>query len=99
MPSFDSQISMKNLSVSLILTLTILFFLQGYVQAQNVPEFLKDPQYRSSREYRKSAESDGNRVWITFHNTGLLGGVGEIRGEWPRGSDETGPPAKARLSD
>jgi len=78
---------MKNLSVSLILTLTILFFLQGYVQAQNVPEFLKDPQYRSSREYRKSAESDGNRVWITFHNTGLLGGVGEIRGEWPRGSD------------
>ncbi len=52
-----------------------------------IPEFLRNPQYRSSRNFEKSATSDGNRVNITFRNTGLLGGVGEVRGEWPRGSD------------
>ena len=62
--------------------------LQGFVYAQNtIPDFLRDPQYRSSRTYEKDATSDGNRVNITFANTGLLGGVGKVRGEWPRGSD------------
>lgn len=87
MHSFDTQKSMKKFTSSLVFLFAVLFFAQDYATAQNVPDFLKDPQYRSSREYRKSAESDGNRVWITFHNTGLLGGVGEIRGQWPRGSD------------
>ncbi len=68
----------------------ISFIAQGAVvvaQQASIPEFLRDPQYRSSRNFEKSSTSDGNRVLITFFNTGLLGGVGEARGEWPRGSD------------
>lgn len=82
----DSIRSMKKFIPNIITAFVILFLMQGYAEAQQVPEFLKDPQYRSSREYRKSAEADGNRVWITFENTGYLAGVGEIRGQWPRGS-------------
>lgn len=51
-----------------------------------VPEFLKDVAYRSDRSYEKKATTAGNRVNITFFNNGLLGGLGEVRGEWPRGS-------------
>ncbi len=74
-----------------LLSICIISFLaQGAVviaQQASIPEFLRDPQYRSSRNFEKSSTSDGNRVLITFFNTGLLGGVGEARGEWPRGSD------------
>lgn len=73
----------------LISVFILAFLMQSYVQAQqaSIPEFLRNPQYRSSRNYEKSSTSDGNRVLITFFNNGLLGGVGEARGEWPRGSD------------
>lgn len=83
----DSFRSMKTYIPKLIAVFAVLILAQSYAEAQQVPEFLKDPQYRSSREYRKSAEADGNRVWITFENTGYLAGVGEIRGQWPRGSE------------
>lgn len=53
----------------------------------DIPEFLLDPAYRSSRIYEKKATTDGNRVNITFFNNGLLGGSGEVRGEWPKGSE------------
>lgn len=67
----------------------ISLFAQSIVVAQqsSIPEFLRNPQYRSSRNFEKSSTSDGNRVLITFFNNGLLGGIGEARGEWPRGSD------------
>lgn len=73
----------------LISVFILAFLMQSYVQAQqaSIPEFLRNPQYRSSRNFEKSSTSDGNRVLITFFNNGLLGGVGEARGEWPRGSD------------
>ncbi|MAO64560.1 MAG: hypothetical protein CL666_06145 [Balneola sp.] len=78
---------MKKFIPKIISVFVLLFLAQSYAEAQQVPQFLQDPQYRSSREYRKSAEADGNRVWITFENTGYLAGVGEIRGQWPRGSE------------
>jgi hypothetical protein len=85
--NIDKENSMSIRIKSILAAFITLFIIQGVAEAQQVPDFLKDPRYRSSREYRKSAESDGNRVWITFHNTGLLGGFGEIRGQWPRGSN------------
>lgn len=51
-----------------------------------IPAFLKNPTYRSDQSYRKSFNTPGNRVNITFHNYGLLAGAGVIRGEWPAGS-------------
>lgn len=54
----------------------------------DLPAFLFDPQYRSSRTYEKKAVMDGNEVAITFFNYGLLGGTGEVRGNWPKGSDD-----------
>jgi hypothetical protein len=59
-------------------------------QIREIPEFLRLPQYRSDRGYAKSNVHDGNQVAITFFNYGLLGGLGEIRGEWPRGRGEAG---------
>lgn len=53
----------------------------------NLPAFLLDRAYWSSRAFEKKAEMNGNEVGITFFNYGLLAGVGEVRGNWPRGSD------------
>lgn len=53
-----------------------------------LPEFLLNPEYRSSRTNEKKAVHDGNRVAITFFNYGLFGGTGEVRGNWPKGSDD-----------
>jgi len=58
----------------------------GYAMQSSIPEFLKSPIYRSDESYRKSFNTPGNRVNITFTNTGLLAGANVIRGEWPAGS-------------
>ncbi len=72
----------------LLVSIGVTFLLSSAVVAQTtIPQFLKDAQYRSNRTFEKNSTSSGNRVNITFFNTGLLGGVGEVRGEWPRGSD------------
>lgn len=78
----------RRMKKKLLLLVVILFAfsIQAMAQVQDIPDFLKNPQYRSSQIYQKKANSDGNRIWITVHNTGLLGGIGEIRGQWPRGS-------------
>lgn len=52
----------------------------------NLPAFLFDPQYRGSRDNEKKNIHDGNQIAMTFFNTGLLAGVGETRGNWPKGS-------------
>ncbi len=54
-----------------------------------LPDFLFDPSYYSSRIYEKNAVMDGNEVALTFFNYGLLGGIGEIRGNWPQGEDNS----------
>ncbi len=59
-------------------------------EAREIPEFLRDPRYRSERANAKKNVHDGNQVAITFFNYGLLGGQGEVRGEWPRGRGEAG---------
>lgn len=51
---------------------------------QDLPAWLLNPSYFSRRDYEKKAVMDGNEVAITVFNTGLLGGVGEVRGTWPR---------------
>ena len=53
-----------------------------------LPPFIFDPSYLSSRSFEKKALMDGNEVAITYFNYGLLGGVGEVRGNWPKGSDD-----------
>ena len=53
----------------------------------DLPDFLFDPSYYSSKVYEKKADMDGNEVRITVFNYGLLAGVGEVRGEWPKGSN------------
>lgn len=53
-----------------------------------LPPFLLDPSYFSRREAEKKAVLDGNEVAITFFNYGLLAGTGEVRGNWPKGSDD-----------
>ncbi len=53
-----------------------------------LPPFVFDPSYYSSRTFEKKALMDGNEVAITFFNYGLLGGIGEVRGNWPKGSDD-----------
>ena len=53
----------------------------------DLPDFVFDPEYYSRRDYEKKAIMDGNEVAITAFNYGLLGGVGEVRGNWPRGSN------------
>ena len=61
------------------------------VQAQGrygLPDFLFDPAYYASRIHEKKAVMDGNEVALSFFNYGLLGGTGEIRGNWPKGSDD-----------
>ena len=57
-------------------------------ERDDIPSFLLDPAYYSSRTFEKKALMDGNEVAITFFNYGLLGGVGEVRGNWPKGSDD-----------
>lgn len=54
----------------------------------DLPEFIFDPSYYSRRDYEKKATVDGNEVAITAFNYGLLGGVGEVRGNWPKGSQD-----------
>ncbi len=76
-----------NSRLILSFTLLALFAVPSFAQQVQIPDFLKDPRFRSSRNFEKKATSDGNRVNITFRNTGLLGGSGEVRGEWPRGSN------------
>ena len=57
-------------------------------QRDGIPEFLLNPAYYSSRTVEKKAVMNGNEVAITFFNYGLLAGVGEIRGNWPKGSND-----------
>ena len=52
-------------------------------QAQYVPR-----DERGSRAAERKAVMDANRVGITQINYGLGGGIGEIRGWWPIGSDD-----------
>ncbi len=54
----------------------------------DIPSFLLDPSLRSRRDFEKKATLDGNEVAITSFNTGLLAGVGEVRGNWPKGSKD-----------
>ena len=61
---------------------------EAHAQRDDLPDFLFDPTYYSSKVYEKKADVDGNEVVITVFNYGLLGGVGEVRGEWPKGSDD-----------
>ncbi|NND73071.1 MAG: hypothetical protein HKN43_15970 [Rhodothermales bacterium] len=61
---------------------------ESVAQTRNdLPPFLLDPIYRSSRANEKKALHDGNEININFFNTGLQAGVGEVRGEWPKGSE------------
>jgi hypothetical protein len=55
----------------------------------DLPAFLFDPAYYSSRSDEKKAVMDGNDIAFTFFNTGLLGGLGEVRANWPKGVPET----------
>lgn len=55
----------------------------------DLPPFLFDPAYYSSRVHEKKAIMDGNDVAMTFFNSGLLGGLGELRANWPKGAQET----------
>jgi hypothetical protein len=57
-------------------------------QRADLPDFIFDDAYLSRRDYEKKVIMDGNEVAITAFNFGLLGGVGEIRGNWPKGSDD-----------
>lgn len=57
-------------------------------QREDLPPFMFDAQYRSSRTNEKKAVHDGNQIAISFFNYGLLAGVGEVRGNWPKGSDD-----------
>lgn len=50
----------------------------------DLPAWLFNPQYFGRRDYTKSAVMDGNEIGITVFNTGLLGGIGQVRGTWPR---------------
>ncbi|HEX8384809.1 MAG TPA: hypothetical protein VF576_01425, partial [Rubricoccaceae bacterium] len=43
---------------------------------------------RGSREAERKGVLNANRVTLTVFNTGLSGGVGEIRGNWPAGSND-----------
>lgn len=54
----------------------------------DVPSFLFNPAYWSTRANSKKAIHDGNDIAITFHNFGLLAGIGEVRGNWPKGSND-----------
>lgn len=51
-----------------------------------LPDFLFNSQYWGSRDNEKKNIHDGNQIGITFFNTGLWAGVGETRGNWPKGS-------------
>ncbi len=80
---------------SLFLSLFCLVLLAGSwapsAQAQSrdgIPSFLLNPALFSSRDFEKKATLDGNEVAITTFNTGLLAGVGEVRGNWPKGSND-----------
>jgi hypothetical protein len=43
---------------------------------------------RGDPEAERKTILDGNRVAVTVFNYGLSGGVGEVRGNWPRGSND-----------
>ncbi len=53
------------------------------VQAQYIPR-----DERGSREAERRAIVAANRVAITHFNYGLGGGIGELRGNWPRGTND-----------
>ncbi len=75
-----------------LLLVAVAFALSLPAQAQgryDLPDFLFDPSYYSSRIYEKKAVMDGNEVALTFFNYGLLGGLGEIRGNWPQGESNS----------
>ncbi len=79
----------RALSLSLFAAFMLLGPLAPEAFAQtrdDLPDFLFDPTYYSSKVYEKKADVDGNEVVITVFNYGLLAGVGEVRGEWPKGS-------------
>lgn len=82
--------------LSLLLLLTTFATQAGWAQQGSVqpnradlPDFLFDPGYYSDRANEKKAVMDGNDIGLTFFNTGLLGGEGEVRGNWPIGVAET----------
>ncbi len=52
----------------------------------DLPQFLFESQYWGSRDNEKKNIHDGNQIAITFFNTGLWAGVGETRGNWPKGT-------------
>jgi hypothetical protein len=82
-------LSSRLAAAALVLAATLVTALPAEAQGRyGLPDFLFDPAYYSSRTFEKSALMDGNEVALTFFNTGLLGGLGEVRGNWPQGSDD-----------
>jgi hypothetical protein len=80
---------MRSLSLFLLALLLSIPALPAQAQSRDgIPSFLLDPSLFSSRIYEKKSTLDGNEVAITNFNTGLLGGVGEVRGNWPKGSED-----------
>ncbi len=74
------------------ISLLVVFLLAGPAfdaasqDRSSLPQFLFDSQFQGSRDNEKKNIHDGNQIAITFFNTGLLAGVGETRGNWPKGS-------------
>ncbi len=79
--------SLRSLLAGLVLA-TVLVPAASAQGRDDLPAFLLDRAYWSNRAYEKKAIMDGNEVGITFFNYGLLAGVGELRGNWPLGSDD-----------
>ncbi len=76
-------------SALLALLLSAAFLPRAEAQTRaDLPPFIFDSDYYSSRVNEKKAIHDGNEVAITFFNYGLLGGTGEVRGNWPKGSED-----------
>jgi hypothetical protein len=59
------------------------FVVAAPVRAQYIPR-----DERGSRNAERKALVDANQVAITHFNYGLGGGNGEVRGNWPRGTDD-----------
>ena len=76
-------------AAALVLAATFAAAIPAEAQGRyGLPDFLFDPSYYSSRINEKKAVMDGNEIALTFFNYGLLGGVGEVRGNWPKGSED-----------
>jgi hypothetical protein len=91
LPTPRSTTPMRRLwcALALLLVAAPAALAQEQVPRSELPAFLFDPTYYSSRAFEKKAVMDGNDIRFTFFNTGLLGGLGEVRANWPAGTDNT----------